>query len=260
LLRPGDLVLLKGNNVTDHLARLVLARTTGVACWRTRCRRKTFCGSCDLLHVPSGSPPDTTSIGVDPGRPAAGEHVDHIVIGLGNPEGRLATTRHNVGHRVVDALASRLGARWERRPTALVAPAPLGPGRTWLVKLLAPMNMAGAALGTLAREIDVDPSGIILVHDDLDRPAGTVGVRMRGSHGGHNGVRSILERFQSDEFPRVKIGIGRPAPPQRVDRYVLEPFTPDEQAVIDAAVARAVEQVTALVGRPRDAHPAAPRG
>jgi PTH1 family peptidyl-tRNA hydrolase len=128
------------------------------------------------------------------------------------------------------------------------------------VKLLAPMNVAGAALGTLAREIDVDPSGIILVHDDLDRPAGTVGVRMRGSHGGHNGVRSILERFQSDEFPRVKIGIGRPAPPQRVDRYVLEPFTPDEQAVIDAAVARAVEQVTALVGRPRDAHPAAPRG
>lgn len=255
-LRPGDLVLLKGSVRTDHLERLVLARTGKVACWRLACRRMYWCNQCSLLHVAAeadGSAslaelPGTDGdepLPADPGREAK---PDFVIIGLGNPGERYASTRHNIGQQAVDLLAERLGAAW----TAEMDLAHLARAR-WegqyilLVKPLARMNDLGPPLARLAGKAGFGPGECILLHDDMDLPLGTIRGRLRGGDGGHRGVRSIIEAFQDDRIGRVKIGVGKPEPGQTVDEFVLEPFPPEQQAEVDAALSKASGQVFRLI-------------
>ena len=153
-----------------------------------------------------------------------------VVVGLGNPGGGYGDTPHNVGHRVLDLLAGALGARgrgsrarrWRGwRPTAR---------STYLVKPAARMNVAGPALvrdrpGAWA----FGSPDLVLVHDDLDLPVGSVRVRTRSSDGGHRGVRSVFQAFRTDEIRRVRVGVGRPAPGQPVEEFVLTPLPPDDR-------------------------------
>ncbi len=171
------------------------------------------------------------------------------IVGLGNPGSRYAATRHNVGHRVVDRLAERLGARVRLRGPAAVGEAAWEAHRLYLAKPVSVMNASGPSVARLLRLLDLGPPNLILVYDDLDLPFGHVRVRHRGRHGGHNGVRSILETLGTEEIRRVKVGVGRPALPATPDEvadWVLTPFTPEERLALPAVVERAADLALAL--------------
>ena len=170
-----------------------------------------------------------------------------IVCGLGNPGSEYERTRHNAGFLAVDALADELGARyWKTKPGALVAEVSLTGGRKLvLVKPTSYMNVSGGPLKKVAEEYRVPPAGVLVVHDELELPAGVVGVKMGGGHAGHNGLRSICEKFGTHDFPRVRVGIGRPPGRMVPADFVLQQMRGRdledfEVTVADAALAARV--------------------
>ena len=170
-----------------------------------------------------------------------------VVVGLGNPGPEYRDTRHNVGQRVLDLLARRLRASWRRDGSAVVA---RGQWRGEPVRLIKPitfMNESGPVVAKALRRVEAGPADLILVYDDIDLPLGTVRLRMKGSHGGHRGVRSVIEALGTQEIKRVKVGIGRPDQKDDVPDHVLTSFERDELPAVDAAVAEAVERVLALL-------------
>ncbi|GHO52141.1 aminoacyl-tRNA hydrolase [Ktedonobacter robiniae] len=134
-----------------------------------------------------------------------------LLVGLGNPGAQYERTRHNVGFRVIDALAEKLGVRWERRGRAMIANATLEHEKVVLVKPITFMNNSGEAVGELQRWFKLEPEDILVVYDELDLPVGQLRVRARGSAGGHNGMKSLIQYLHTDQFPRLRVGIGRPA-------------------------------------------------
>jgi PTH1 family peptidyl-tRNA hydrolase len=174
----------------------------------------------------------------------------HAVVGLGNPGPEYRETRHNVGQRVVDHLARALHRPFAREGQAMVARAQWRGEPLYLVKPLSFMNVSGPVVATVLRRLGLGPADIVLVYDDLDLPLGTVRLRMKGSHGGHNGVRSVIEALGTPDIRRVKVGIGRPGQRSEVVDHVLEPFEPAEHEVVDAAVREAADRVLALLATP----------
>lgn len=170
-----------------------------------------------------------------------------VVVGLGNPGPKYRGTRHNVGQRVVDHLAETLGVAWRESGPALVARGRFGDHAVDLVKPQSFMNVSGPPVAAALRRLHARPSDLILVHDDIDLPLGTVRTRMKGSHGGHNGVRSIIETLGTTELRRVKLGIGRPDSKDDVADHVLTRFDPEELATVDEAVATAAARVLVLI-------------
>jgi len=177
--------------------------------------------------------------------------VAQAIIGLGNPGPEYKNTRHNVGQRVVDALARRLHARLAREGAHQVASAEWGDHHLHLIKPGSFMNVSGPVIARLSKKLRLDSADLIIVFDDLDLPLGTVRMRMKGSAGGHNGMRSVIETLGTDAIRRVKVGIGRPGTPgqdrDRVVDHVLSPFYPDEHDAIEAACATAADMVLKLV-------------
>lgn len=175
------------------------------------------------------------------------------ILGLGNPGPEYRDTRHNVGQRVVDELARRVHARFTREGQHVVARGRWRGDALYLVKLGTYMNVSGPAAARLCRTLHVGPADLVVVFDDLDLPLGKVRLRMKGSAGGHNGVRSLIDAFGTDEIRRVKIGIGRPAAPgekrEQVSDHVLSPFYADERETIAAACAEAADLALSLVER-----------
>ena len=173
------------------------------------------------------------------------------IIGLGNPGPEYRNTRHNVGQRVVERLARRVHARFKREGSHPVARATWQGEALYLVKPVCFMNVSGPAVARLCRTLALGPSDLILVFDDLDLPLGKVRSRMKGSAGGHNGVRSVIEALGTDALRRVKVGIGRPAPPGQqkdlVVDHVLSPFYPDELDAVEAACEEAADLALGLV-------------
>jgi PTH1 family peptidyl-tRNA hydrolase len=177
--------------------------------------------------------------------------VAQAIVGLGNPGPEYRDTRHNVGQRVVEALARRLRARFAREAGHAIARGRWRGETVYLVKPNSFMNVSGPAVARISRKLRLGPADLIIVFDDLDLPLGKVRVRMRGSAGGHNGVRSLIEALGTEELRRVKVGIGRPAAPgekrERVVDHVLSPFYPDEVEAIGAAVDEAADQALKLL-------------
>jgi len=170
-----------------------------------------------------------------------------VVVGLGNPGPEYRDTRHNVGQRVLDLLARRLRATWRRDGSAVVARGQWRGEPVRLIKPISFMNEIGPVVAKALRRVEAGPADLILVYDDIDLPLGTVRLRMKGSHGGHNGVRSVIEALGTQEIQRVKVGIGRPDQKDDVPDHVLTSFERDEVPAVDAAVAEAVERVLALL-------------
>lgn len=243
ITREGDLVLLKGTNKQDHLLRIILARSENIACWRDDCGRSVFCNECPHRATPSGAPAlrplitinETAAPNPPHGAPAV-EWDEWTIVGLGNPEARYANTPHNVGYRVVERLAASWGLTWDTTSDAWIARGSIQGTRVCLVKIRMAMNLIGIGLKQLSKEIAANPEQCILVFDDFDLPLGVVKTRLNGGAGGHRGVASILEAFQTDNFRRVKIGIGKEdAKINRVD-YVLSAFDEASRDVVNAAI------------------------
>ena len=174
----------------------------------------------------------------------------HVVAGLGNPGPKYRETRHNVGQRVLDHLAPTLRAAWHPQGMALIARGRWRDETVHLVKPQSFMNVTGGPLAATLRRLDAEAADLIVIYDDIDLPLGKVRVRMKGSHGGHNGMRSIIEAFGTSEIRRVKVGVGRPERKQDVPDHVLERFEPEELPVVDEAVAVAAQRVLELITRP----------
>ena len=170
-----------------------------------------------------------------------------VVVGLGNPGPEYRDTRHNVGQRVLDLLARRLRASWRRDGSAVVARGQWRGEPVRLIKPISFMNESGPVVAKALRRVEAGPADMILVYDDIDLPLGTVRLRMKGSHGGHNGVRSVIEALGTQEIKRVKVGIGRPDQKDDVPDHVLTSFERDEVPAVDAAVAEAAERVLDLL-------------
>jgi peptidyl-tRNA hydrolase, PTH1 family len=179
---------------------------------------------------------------------ADGGSSPRVIVGLGNPGSEYRETRHNLGHRVVEALATRLDARFRLRGPAHVAEAGWQGGPVHLAKLISFMNVSGPPLARLLRLLDATPSQLVVVYDDLDLPFGTVRTRQRGRHAGHHGMESILTTLGTQEVRRVKIGVGRPATRDEVVDWVLTGFSNAEREALPGVIERAVDAALRLAG------------
>ena len=171
-----------------------------------------------------------------------------IIVGLGNPGNEYAKTRHNVGFMLVDALAEHLNINlWKDKFNAQIAEGRIGTEKILLVKPQTYMNNSGEAVGPLMRWYKVTPEDIIVAHDDMDIPAGTLRLRRKGSAGGHNGIKSILAHVGDEDFARVRIGIGRPLPGWTVVDHVLAKLPLEEREKVDAVIDELLPAVECIV-------------
>jgi PTH1 family peptidyl-tRNA hydrolase len=178
------------------------------------------------------------------GEPAS--TLDLLVAGLGNPGREYEQTRHNVGWLVTDELARRHGGSFRSKFSGRVAEARLGDLRLALLKPETYMNESGRSVGAAARFYKVPPEQTLLVHDDVDLEEGRLQARLGGGLAGHNGLRSIAQHLRTNDFLRLRIGVGRPGrgDPRPVADYVLSPF--DQTFDVDALVTRAADAVEQL--------------
>jgi peptidyl-tRNA hydrolase, PTH1 family len=165
-----------------------------------------------------------------------------LVVGLGNPGPKYRHTRHNVGFVAVDELARRHDATFESAPAeAMMARVRRFAEPVLLVKPLTFMNLSGHAVGELARYFRVAVADLLVVCDDVNLPLGRLRARPRGSDGGHNGLKSIIAQLGTQEFARLRIGVGRGIAERDLADHVLSRFEPGEQDEIAAAIARAAD-------------------
>jgi PTH1 family peptidyl-tRNA hydrolase len=169
------------------------------------------------------------------------------VAGLGNPGERYRRTRHNAGFMAVDALAARAGARGRVEGDAWLADAVVGGGRALLMKPLAFMNASGPPVARVLAAAGGSPADLVVLVDDVAIDLGTIRVRERGTHGGHNGLRSLVETLGTEEFARVRIGVRRGELPEDLAGYVLADFPADEVLVVQEAVGLAADAVVCLL-------------
>lgn len=172
--------------------------------------------------------------------------LDLLVAGLGNPGREYERTRHNAGWMVVDELARRHGGSWRSKFSGSLAEVRLGDLRLALLKPETYMNDSGRSVGGAVRFFKVEPEQVLVVHDDVDLEAGRLQARAGGGLAGHNGLRSLAQHLGSQDFLRLRIGVGRPGrgDPRPVADWVLSPFAPEEDA--EALIARAADAVETI--------------
>lgn len=185
-------------------------------------------------------------------RGEGGTSMDLLVAGLGNPGPEHARDRHNVGWMVVDELARRHGGSFKGKFRGRLADVRLGELRVALLKPETYMNESGRSISAAARFFKSDPEALLVVHDDVDLELGRLQARLGGGLAGHNGLRSIAQSLGTQEFLRLRIGVGRPGrgDPRDVADYVLAPFEPHEEA--GELVGRAADAVESLLAEGLD--------
>ncbi len=167
-----------------------------------------------------------------------------MIAGLGNPGGKYARNRHNVGFLFVDYLAERSGAgkfKYQSAFDAEVTDCRVADQKVWLVKPQAFMNLSGSPVSRVASYYKIDPGHVLVVYDDVALPFGYIRVRPHGSAGGHNGMKSIIGELGTQAFPRIRIGIAREGPRGSLARYVLSDFNADERAALPEVLAQCNE-------------------
>lgn len=170
-----------------------------------------------------------------------------LVVGLGNPGVRYARNRHNVGFMIVDQFAHVRHWRFARkRFNAEIAEGEIDGTRVMVVKPQTFMNLSGEAVGKLLAFYKIAPHDLLVVYDDLDLPLGKMRLRPKGSAGGHHGMESIIARIGTADFPRLRVGIGRPKPDDDID-HVLGNFEGDEKKLMDETFSRAVKAIEVWV-------------
>jgi peptidyl-tRNA hydrolase, PTH1 family len=178
-----------------------------------------------------------------------------LIIGLGNPGREYRETRHNIGFMLLDRLAAKLNARFRRlQSRALVASVPYSLNRAetgrWKIILAKPqtfMNLSGQSVRGLIHFYKLPLTNLLIVHDDLDLPTGTIRIRPDGGSAGQKGMTSILERLGTDEFARLRLGIGRPPGQMQAPDYVLQEFSNTDKTIVSETLDRAVEAVLTFI-------------
>ena len=172
-----------------------------------------------------------------------------LIVGLGNPGSRYEDTRHNAGFWFVDRVARRMHASFRKEARFFGDMADLRVAGA-LIRLLKPttyMNESGRCVGAVARYFDLEPGAILVAHDEIDLPPGTVRLKRGGGHGGHNGLRDIIPQLGGPGFARLRIGVGHPGSKEQVIGYVLSRAGRDEQRAIDDAIERAANRFEDMV-------------
>ena len=167
-----------------------------------------------------------------------------LIVGLGNPDDKYANTRHNIGFDVVDALAQSWQYSWKKnkRFYGMIAE-----GRSpqnhqvWLLKPLTYMNRSGQSVKAVLDWYKISPASILVIYDDLDLPLGRARMRLSGSAGGHNGMKSIISHLGSQEYPRLRLGIGKTKQSVNTSSYVLGRFSTEERPIVANVIELAVE-------------------
>lgn len=165
-----------------------------------------------------------------------------LIVGLGNPGRQYEETRHNVGFMVLDRMAAEAGTPFQSVPKWQSHMTKLPGSGTILLKPQTFMNLSGRAIQQILSFHKWQPEQMLVIYDDVALPLGSLRFREKGSAGGHNGIKSILQHLGTDEFPRLKLGIGGSAPGEMVG-HVLGKFAPDERPVLENMLATAVEAV-----------------
>lgn len=173
----------------------------------------------------------------------------YIIVGLGNPGKEYAHTRHNVGFETIDILADRMGIEVEeKKHKGLCGKGILAGQKVILLKPQTYMNLSGDSVGEMAQFYKIPPENIIVINDDISLDVGIIRVRPKGSAGGHNGLKSIIYRLNSDTFPRVKMGVGAPKHEDYdLADFVLGRFTKEEIPVMEDAIVKAEKAVAEII-------------
>jgi len=167
-----------------------------------------------------------------------------LIVGLGNPGREYRETRHNVGFMIVDEIARRHGLSWSMAPSQVpdaFVTKKYGSEPLLLAKPLTYMNRSGDAVAALARYYDIASGDLLVVIDEAALPFGKLRARARGSAGGHNGLKSIVERLGTQEFPRLRLGVGRGDGRRDLADHVLATFEPKERTELESVIARAAD-------------------
>jgi PTH1 family peptidyl-tRNA hydrolase len=207
-----------------------------------------------LLHPLTGQrPPDELSE-TELATEEAGGRTPALVVGIGNPGAQYGNTRHNVGAWCIALLARRHGVQLQRNGGVDRASIEVGGQTLHLARVRAFVNESGPPAAAEARRLGLHPERLLFVYDDIDLPVGLMRIRPHGGHGGHNGVRSLIDSLGGDGFARIRIGVDRPyddgqpvRDPERVGQWVLSAPSPEERAKIDEAVALAADAIEAAV-------------
>ncbi|MDO4516198.1 MAG: aminoacyl-tRNA hydrolase [Bacillota bacterium] len=180
--------------------------------------------------------------------------VEWLVVGLGNPGPKYEWTRHNMGFLVIDELAEREKIPVQRlKYKALTNTAVLGGQSVLLMKPTTYMNLSGEAVGEAARFYKIPPERVLVISDDVALPQGKLRIRRSGSAGGHNGLKNIIAHLGSDQFPRIKVGVGgKPHPDHDMADWVLGKFTGQDRKVMEEAITRAADAVTLYLSQGPD--------
>jgi peptidyl-tRNA hydrolase, PTH1 family len=189
-----------------------------------------------------------------------------LVVGLGNPGARYQGTRHNIGVRLVEKLAERLGERLRKVRFLPVEAAEARPGGepVWLARALTFMNLSGPPIASFARRKRIEPERIVACHDEIDLAFGALKVKLGGSTAGHRGLDSLVGALGTKDFHRVRLGVGRPPGRQEPAAFVLRPFAKAEREEAEVLAEEGADAVLTLIsqglGRAQDRHNRVPRG
>lgn len=175
--------------------------------------------------------------------------VEYIIAGLGNPGKQYELSRHNAGFLCIDILANRYSFKTDRiKFNALCADVMISSKRCLVMRPQTYMNLSGDAVKAAADFYKIPSDHIIIIYDDIDLPVGALRIRRKGSAGGHNGIKSIIAQLDTDEFPRLKIGVGaKPDPDYDLKDYVLGTFSKADQEILKTTMAKACDGVEIIV-------------
>ncbi|GJL58375.1 MAG: peptidyl-tRNA hydrolase [Nitrospirales bacterium] len=171
----------------------------------------------------------------------------HVVVGLGNPGEFYKNTRHNLGWMVLEQAAARWGIRWAKQEDGFLGKGEVKGHPVLLLLPLAWMNQAGIPVQSVLQKLSSYSPDLIVVHDDLDLSLGVIRIKTRGGAGGHNGLRSVVSCLETEEFSRVKVGIGRPQGNESIPDYVLSPFLSEEWEQVVSILPKAADALECLI-------------
>lgn len=170
-----------------------------------------------------------------------------IFVGLGNPTPEYAATKHNVGFMLADRLANELSADiWREKFNSLVAETFFDGEKVLIVKPQTFMNLSGESVAPIVNFYKIGVENLVVAHDDMDLPLGMIRLRPKGSGGGHHGVESIIQHLGTQNFPRIRIGVGRPPENWSVNSHVLSPFNQNDSKIISDAIDELVPAVICI--------------